>query len=1028
MVNRQPMKKGVLARVIFLLTFLILASCSKDADDDGKYSGEKFRENIRSTEARTPDAELAGFKVPPGFEIQLFASEPNIDKPINLAFDARGRMWVTSSFEYPFPSSSTPHGSDRITILEDTDHDGRADKFTDVVDTVNIPIGILPLNSSAITFSIPNLYTYQDANGDGKLDQQRVLFGPFGYQDTHGMVSNFMRGYDGWVHACHGFTNRSTVAGSDGDSIRMVSGNTFRFRLDGSRVEQMTFGQVNPFGLVFDAYGYVYSTDSHSSPLYQLIRGADYPHFGKLPVMAFAPDMKPLENEATALCGISQYADVKFPPEFRGNFFIGDVVNCRVHRYSYVFNGSSPVGKSEVDFIKSEDPWFRPVNIKMGPDGAIYVADFYNAIIGHYEVPLGHPKRDKSRGRIWRITYKGDQNKPIDFTTLSLDDLLGALDHENLSMRMTAADQVADRIGEEAIAPLQAALQDQKTSARKYVHSLWLLHRLNALSTDVLKKASAHADPLVRLHTMRVLTEQKPAKNYYDIAVQSLSDSDPHVRRAATELIMKYPAIQSVKAVLALQRDVPKNDSHLIYTTQLCLRNMLRNEPLLKEVVGMPWSDSDAAAIAFVMVDIPLPSAAEFLAAYAGHHPMSKERLATAYGRITRFIPAFKLEAVFSTAMKMYGDDVDQRALIFQGFQEGMAQRGKSMEGKAFRDAASGICAELVKTYPPGTRMKSDESIALQRFAVTLAGDYAINSLEPALKSYLKSSTTNVDVRTASLRSLLRMAPSANMTLVDEMLNDDSATLDLKKRVVTVAGEYPGNSLNKVLSEVKHAPSDVQIAIVLALSASADGKDLVFKKVRSGELNARTLLDPKVEERLQMNISKKQRAEFVNLTANLDPIDNERQVLIDERLKAFKEVRLASLSLDSGSNVFSRNCSVCHRRISQVGTGIGPQLHGIGKRGEAALAEKILDPNRNISEAFRSYTIRLKDGTLLTGLLRREEGEVLVFADFAGKEFFVPKKNIVEQKASRFSVMPDNFGTTLSQDEFNALLAYLLSS
>ncbi len=170
---------------------------------------------------------------------------------------------------------------------------------------------------------------------------------------------------------------------------------------------------MNPFGLVFDKYGYVYSTDSHSSPLYQLIRGADYPHFGKVSIMGFGPDMKSLADEATALAGITQYADTQFPEAFRDNFFIGDVVNSRVHRYSATWKGSSPVGKSEVDLIKSEDPWFRPVNIKLGPDGALYVADFYNAIIGHYEVPLDHPKRDKHRGRIWRITYKGNKNESV---------------------------------------------------------------------------------------------------------------------------------------------------------------------------------------------------------------------------------------------------------------------------------------------------------------------------------------------------------------------------------------------------------------------------------------------------------------------------------------------------------------------------------------------------------------------------------------------------------------------------------------
>ena len=360
-----------------------LESCTQKPRDDSKTSGPNFAENIRPTEPRTPEDELAGFIVPEGFEITLFASEPDIDKPMNLTFDAKGRMWVSQSFEYPFPSPVGVKSTDRLTIVEDTDNDGKADKFTMVSDTMNIPIGILPTADGAISFSVPNVYKLTDADRNDVPESKRMMFGPFGYQDTHGMVSNFIRGYDGWVHACHGFTNKSTFAGADGDSITLISGNTFRFKMDGSRVEQLTFGQVNPFGLVFDQYGYVYSTDSHSSPLYQLIRGADYPHFGKVPIMGFGPDMKPLADEATALAGITQYADTQFPEEFQGNFFIGDVVNSRVHRYSATWKGSSPVGKSEVDLIKSEDPWFRPVNIKLGPDGALYVADFYNAIIGH---------------------------------------------------------------------------------------------------------------------------------------------------------------------------------------------------------------------------------------------------------------------------------------------------------------------------------------------------------------------------------------------------------------------------------------------------------------------------------------------------------------------------------------------------------------------------------------------------------------------------------------------------------------------
>ena len=1007
---------------------LLISSCKPEADDDSKYSGEKFNENIRSTEARTPEEEQAGFKVPPGFEITLYASEPNIDKPINLAFDAKGRMWVTQSFEYPFPSSNTPRGTDRITILEDTDNDGKADRFTDVVDTVNIPVGILPLIDGAVTFSIPNIYRYTDTNGDGKVDQEKILFGRFGYQDTHGMVSNFMRGYDGWVHVCHGFTNRSTVAGTDGDSIRMVSGNTFRFRLDGTRVEQLTFGQVNPFGLVFDALGYVYSTDSHSSPLYQLIRGGDYPHFGKAEIMAFAPDMKPLQDEATALCGISQYADVKFPPEFQGNFFIGDAVNCRVHRYSSVFKGSSPIGKSEIDFVKSEDPWFRPVNIKLGPDGALYIADFYNAIIGHYEVPLGHPKRDKSRGRIWRVTYKGEHNEPKDWSTAPLAELLAALDVANLPTRMTAADQIADRVGASAVEPINALLNEPGTSPTKYIHGLWLLHRLNALNDDILKKSIGHTDPLIRLHAFRVLLEQNPnVSTFYPLIVNALSDNDPHVQRVATELMMKYPTISSVEAILALQHSVPAFDTHLLYTTRLSLRNLLRNDPLLKEVVAKEWKQDDAASIAFVLIDVPSSPAAQFLYDYLSHYTIAKEKIPLAYKHVTRFIPESQLNTVISTAREKNAGDIDLNALIFQGIQEGMAQRGAKENPKLFEPWGKEIAEGLIGKYPPGMVAKPD-TIFKQKFAAKLAGDYKVMSLEQVLKNYLSASTSNVEVKTSALRALLKMSPDINMELAGKILQDDSATLDLRKRVVTVAGEFQGAALNSVLSKVKNAPSDLQIAVVTALSSSAEGKNIVFQQVRKGDLQARTLLDPKVEERILLNISPKQQKELESLTANLDPIDNERQALIDERLKVFKATDPASILLDSGQAVFSRSCVICHRRVSSVGTGIGPQLHGIGSRGALALAEKILDPNRNISEAFRSYTLKMKDGKVLTGLFRREEGEVVVFADFTGKEFYVSKKDIVEQKASKFTVMPDNFGSTLTQDEFNALLAYLINS
>src|SRR5688572_7094057 len=182
--------------------------------DSSKYSGQAFKEHIRPTEARTPEEERLGFKLPEGFEVSLYASEPDIGKPINIAFDAAGRMWVTQSFEYPF-AAAPGQGDDRLTILEDIDNDGKADRFTRFSDTLNIPIGVLPVSDGAVVYSIPNVYKFTDADGDGKPERSTKFLGPFEYKDTHGMVNNLSRGYDGWIHGCHGYSNRSTVAAAD---------------------------------------------------------------------------------------------------------------------------------------------------------------------------------------------------------------------------------------------------------------------------------------------------------------------------------------------------------------------------------------------------------------------------------------------------------------------------------------------------------------------------------------------------------------------------------------------------------------------------------------------------------------------------------------------------------------------------------------------------------------------------------------------------------------------------------------------
>lgn len=406
-------------RYLFILTLATTLHAVEDPAIDASL--------VRSTEPLSPADQRAGFKLSSGFEIELFASEPQIHKPINLAFDDRGRVWVSSSHEYPYPAgrdrwvdakgTRVRDSKDAIIILEDTNGDGRADKRTVFADGLNIPTGVIPYKTGCIAWSIPNIWFFDDTNGDGICDTRTILFGPLGWQrDVHGNCSSFRLGPDGWIYATHGFSNEShfkvrpenlgsAKAGDPGTELKVHSGNVFRFRPDGSRVELFSAGQVNPFGLAWDRLGNLYSADCHSAPIYQLLRGATYPSFGKPhDGIGFGPVMMTHTHSSTGICGIVYLEEHLWGNDWHDRILIGNVVTSRINANRVSFNGSSPVAQEEPDFLISADPWFRPVDLRVAPDRSLYVADFYNRIIGHYEVPLDHPGRDRERGRIWRIT------------------------------------------------------------------------------------------------------------------------------------------------------------------------------------------------------------------------------------------------------------------------------------------------------------------------------------------------------------------------------------------------------------------------------------------------------------------------------------------------------------------------------------------------------------------------------------------------------------------------------------------------
>mgnify|MGYP002378732784 CR=1 FL=1 len=923
---------------------------------------------VRDTEALAPEAEQAALSVPEGFEIELFAAEPMVNKPINLAIDGRGRVWVSSTVEYPYAAEkerwedergSRVRGSrDAIKILEDTDGDGRADKATDFADGLNIPTGVLPWHrpehaDGCIAWSIPNLWYFADTDGDGRADHREVLFGPLGYEkDTHGMVSSLRLGADGWVYATHGFNNTSRLRAKDGSEVELHSGNVFRFRPDGSRVEVWSRGQVNPFGLTFDRRGNLYSADCHSAPVYQLLRGAHYPSFGKPhDGLGFGPAMIEHSHGSTGIAGIVYVDRGRWGGEWDDHVLIGNPVTSRVNLDRVHFTGTTPRAEEKADFVVSGDPWFRPVDLALAPDGALYIADFYNRIIGHYEVPLDHPGRDRERGRIWRVVKTGPrpETEPFEPPTPPSDPVAALADPSPWARR-GAAVALLDQPSIQAIAPLRRALGETPPEDSHLRHALRIALRA-CLSLPGAWSSLDDADAEIASVALAVPTAEAADWLLGFRGSEGLPPDFPDLRRRH----------------IALHGDV---------ATVLAL---LEGEPVESES-----SPSLRAVEAFVFLTV--------VEAFEARHGVIRE------AGIHEKATAFATELL--ERRESAGDPVWR---VETGEPSGWGAQMRETDGGESVEVLSSLVRGRKGAEQHTGRLVSRAFAMPERLAFRLCGHLGFPGEEANGKNFV------LLVDAADGRELALALPPR------------------KDQAVLVEWRFPEIAGREVRLEIVDGDGGSAYAW-LALGA-VEGVELPLadfaRGVREEEMLRRfarllaTTAPVGLRDRLAPYLPPPPPAPPLDLP----PAERERLArLVAERVAAYDP---AAVDVGRGKALFATHCAVCHR-IGGEGGLIGPQLDGIGSRGLARLAEDTLDPNRNVDAHFRLTRIEKTDGVVLGGFVANEGGEVLTLLDVAGQPHRVLRSEIASREDSALSLMPPNFGELLKADEFRDLVGWLL--
>ncbi len=533
----------------------------------------RVESNVKADPKLTsPDESMKTFKLPEGYEINLFASEiefPELKKPVQMAFDAKGRLFVTTMPSYPMYLPGRPV-NDKILVFEDADGDGKADKQSVFADKLHVPTGIELGDGGVYVGQQPNVMFLKDIDGDGKADERKLILHGFDSADSHHAVHAFTWDPGGALYFQEGTFHYSQVETPYGPK-RLNEAGIFRFEPKTWKFDVfVSYGFANPWGHYVDRWGQNFVADASGGANYfgtAFSGQVDYPHKHASMKQFFPMQWRPT-------CGCELVSSHQFPDDTQGDYLLNNDIGFQgILRYRVSEDGSGFKGAPVEPLLSSSDPNFRPTDLEFGPDGALYVVDWFNPLIGHMQHSLRDPKRDVEHGRIWRITYKGRplQARPkiAGATIPELLDLLKAYEDRT---RYRTRRELRERKPDEVLSASKAWVAGLSKTDPDYWHhrleALWLRQSLDEVDEAMLKEMLACPEPKARAAAVRVLCYWRDRVNEpLELLRKAVNDEHPRVRLEAVRALSFFTGPDAARAQeIAMESLLLPQDYYLEYT------------------------------------------------------------------------------------------------------------------------------------------------------------------------------------------------------------------------------------------------------------------------------------------------------------------------------------------------------------------------------------------------------------------------------------------------------------------------------